>query len=149
MFRLCRESVPGDDIYSYQHSLLFANEDTSLDFPNLFITIAPAEEKFPKHDAIFGGYSTPEARGDAAGLLCLHFDTGVSTLLLPVLRPDVGDNFEWALRKEMQGRGAIHWRLAMRAGLLPGMPVEGRTGEAHDSVLGKMVKPWPSRLSAW
>ena len=49
MFRLCREPVQGDDIHRYQNSLLFVDEDTSLEFPNLFITIAPAEWKFPMH----------------------------------------------------------------------------------------------------
>ena len=70
MFRLCRESVPGDEIYRYQNSLLFTNEDTSLDFPNLFITIAPAEWKFPIHCSAQGYY--PDRGHDMAAFSTIH-----------------------------------------------------------------------------
>ena len=70
MFRLCRESAPGDEIHRYQNSLLFTNEDTSLDFPNLFITIAPAEWKLPMHCSAQAYY--PDRGHDMACFSSIH-----------------------------------------------------------------------------
>ena len=53
MFRLCRECVPGDEIHRYQNSLLFNAEDTSLDFPNLFITIALRRHQYSREVSHF------------------------------------------------------------------------------------------------
>ena len=62
----CRSAVKGDPIYDYQHSLANRDFDTSLSFPNLFWTIAPAEWKFPMHGILDSYY--PGRSHDVAAL---------------------------------------------------------------------------------
>ena len=84
-------------------------------YPNVFITIAPAEERVRRHDAMFGAYATARDLGDITGPLCLHIDTLFKQLLLPRLTPFFEQIYEWALRVEFQGRGTLHVHLAMWA----------------------------------
>ena len=111
--------------------------------PNVFITIAPGEDRVKLHDAISGVYGTHAALGDATGPLCLHIDTLFKKLLLKVLREHFGDIYEWALRVEFQGRGTEHIHLALWCLLLPNYVVEGRTGEVTSP---RSSKDWRSYL---
>ena len=106
-----------------------------LHYPNVFITIAPAEDRVHLHEAIFGVYGSNAANGDVTGPLCLHIDSVFKKLLIGVLRPHFDKIYEWALRIEFQGRGTLHVHLAMWALTKSGYSIVGRTGEPHASVL--------------
>ena len=81
-------------------------------FPNLFITIAPAEWKFPRPyflqpyvDCIFA----------SAYIMALHMYYLVRCLLMFLFNRH-GHRFfvvyEWVVKTEYQGRGAPHWHIA-------------------------------------
>ena len=58
----CRTAVKGDILWKYQHRNV-SDIDTSLEFPNLFITIAPAEWTFPMHCSQQSYYEKDVDRG--------------------------------------------------------------------------------------
>ena len=98
-----------------------------LHYPNVFITIAPAEDRVHLHEAIFGVYGSNAAKGDVTGPLCLHIDSVFKKLLIGVLRPHFDKIYEWALRIGFQGRGTVHVHLAMWALTKSGYSIVGRT----------------------
>ena len=81
----------------------------------MFITIAPSEERFRKHEGMFGLYNSAARLGNATGPPCLHLDTCFKKQLLGILSPHFGRIYEWVLRIELQGRGTLHIHLAMWA----------------------------------
>ena len=101
----------------------------------MFITIAPGEEKFPCHEAMFGIHDSNKSLEDVTGPLCLHIDTIFKKCLLTALGPHFARIYENTLRVEFQGRGTLHVHLAIWAKLLLDHVIEGRTGTEHFSVL--------------
>ena len=97
-------------------------------YPNIFVTIAPSEERVRKHTGMFAGYTTNDRLGSATGPLCLHLDTVFKKQLPGLPSPFFGHIYEWALRVEFQGRGTLHVHLAMWALLKEDYVVAGRMG---------------------
>ena len=90
MFRVCREAVPGDELHRYQKSLLFTDEDTSLEFPNLFITTAQAEWKFPMHCSAQAYY--PDRGHEAACFSSIHMYKAIRSTMEAILKEP---NSQW------------------------------------------------------
>ena len=135
MVRLWRESEPGDEIHRYQNSLLFSNEDPSLEFPNLFITIAPAEWKFPMHCSAQGYY--PDRGHDMACYSSIHMYQAIRTTTEAILKEPNSQWFtkvlHYVIRLEYQQRGTIHFHVAIWC--IPKHPpshYRGRTGSTME-----------------
>ena len=135
MFRLCRESSAGDEIHNYQNCLLFSTVGTSLEFPNLFITIAPAEWKFPMHCSAQAYY--PDRGQDIAAFSTIHMyrlirDT-MEAMLLENSSQWFTKVFHYVIRLEYQQRGTIHFHIAIWC-IPKHLPshYKGRTGSTID-----------------
>ena len=131
MHHLCRESVAGDEISTYQNSLLFHWCDTSLEFPNLFVTIAPAEWKFPMHCSAQAYY--PDRGHDMAAFSAIHMYQLVRDTMEAMLNESNSrwftKVFHYIIRLEYQQRGTIHFHIAIWC--IPKHPTShyiGRTG---------------------
>ena len=115
MFLLCRQSAPGDEIDRYQNSLKFDEHDTSLEFPNLFITIAPAEWKFPMHCSAQSYY--PDRGHDMACFSTIHMYFVIRGTMDAILNEPNSQwftkVFHYIIRLEYQQRGTIHFHLAI------------------------------------
>ena len=110
-------------------------------FPNLFLTIAPAEWKFPRPywlepyvNCVFAG----------AYLMALHMYYLVRTMWL-FLASRGGNKFftvfEWCMKTEYQGRGTPHWHICawiVSHGLLTFL--QGRSGTALVSAFVKFLE---------
>ena len=122
----------------YKHCCNLRGEVWLCAFPNVFITIAPAEWKFPrpyfmeayKHCVFAGAY-----------IMALHMFYLVRCIWLFLAGP-YGHRFfvvyEWVFKTEYQGRGTPHWHIAAWVvcfGLLSWL--QGRTGT---SVVSAFVK---------
>ena len=109
-------------------------------FPNLFITIAPAEWKFPRPyflqsylDCIFA----------SAYIMALHMYYLVRCVLMFLFNRH-GHRFfvvyEWVVKTEYQGRGTPHWHIACWIVCFYVMKLlQGRTGTAIVSVFVKFL----------
>jgi hypothetical protein len=109
-------------------------------FPNLFLTIAPAEWKFPRpyfmqpyRNCVFAG----------AYIMALHMYFLVRSIWL-FLANRFGHKyfivFEWCMKTEYQGRGTPHWHICAWVasfGLL--QHLAGRTGTAVVSAFVKFL----------
>ena len=134
MARRCREANEGDPIWQYQQSSSMFDDpdmDKSLAFPNLFITIAPAEWLFPQHCSAMGYYPT---RGhDVAGFASLHMYSSIRDTILALLQETNSrwfrHVFHYLIRLEYQERGTLHFHIAVWA-ILKRSPSSyiGRTG---------------------
>ena len=98
MDRLSRESVKGDDIWNYQHSLTFRSYNTSVVFPNFFITTATAEWTFPMHCSSQQYYSKDycKTRGhDASAFGTIHMYQVIRDSIAAMLHEE---NSQWFQR---------------------------------------------------
>jgi len=109
-------------------------------FPNLFITIAPAEWKFPRPYCLNPYVYCIFA---SAYFMSLHMYYVVRTIWL-FLANQWGHKFfivlEWCMKTEYQGRGTPHWHIAawvVPYGLL--QLLAGRTGTAIMSAFVKFM----------
>ena len=87
MARRCRDALPGDPIWEYQHKCSIYEDtemDKSLAFPNLFITIAPAEWLFPMHCSQQSYYESRRGH-DIAGASVLHMYYAIKDTILVLL----------------------------------------------------------------
>ena len=110
-------------------------------FPNVFLTIAPAEWKFPRpafaepyRNCVFA----------CAYIMALHMYQLVRTVWM-FLSNARGHKyfmvFEWCMKTEYQGRGTPHWHIAawvVSFGLLEWL--KGRTGTAVVSTFVKFIQ---------
>jgi len=124
----------------YNHCRNLRGEVWQCAFPNLFITIAPAEWKFPRPyfiepyvNCVFAG----------ALIMALHMYYLVRCVWL-FLANRLGHKyfivFEWCMKTEYQGRGTPHWHIAawvVSFGLLTSL--KGRTGTAVVSAFVKFL----------
>ena len=113
----------------YNHCRTLRGEVWLCAFPNVFITIAPAEWKFPR-PYFLEGYKHCVFAG--AYIMALHMFHLVRCIWLFLAAP-YGHRFfvvyEWVSKTEYQGRGTPHWHLAawvVCCGLLAWL--QGRTG---------------------
>ena len=114
-----------------------------LHYPNVFITIAPAEWLFPLFAPIFHGYKHPVEHkhprdlSEVQGLLTLHIYNVLSSVMALLLGPNdyFSRVFEHMLRVEFQDRGTLHIHVALWALVQPGVDLRGTTGKQHDSSL--------------
>ena len=115
MSLLCRRSVPGDEIHAYQNSLMFQGHDTPLEFPNLFITISPAEWKHPKHCSAKAYY--PHRGHDTACFSSIHMYELIRGTMLTILTEANSEwftkVFHYVMRLEFQKRGTLHFHIAI------------------------------------
>ena len=118
-------------------------EPRRVDFPNVFITIAPGEWVFPLHEGIFGNFKRPVGHSNCAdlehcaGLLVLHLYNVLTSAFAHLLKPNdfFDEVFEHVIRIEFQGRGTLHIRVALRALLKAGVDLRGNTSEGRSSPL--------------
>ena len=125
----------------YDHCRNLRGEVWLCAFPNLFITIAPAEWKFPRPyflapytDCVFA----------CAYIMALHMYYLVRCVW-NFLSNRFGNKYfivyEWCMKTEYQGRGTPHWHLALWVvsfGLMSCL--QGRTGSAVVSAFVKFLQ---------
>ena len=136
--RIMRERHRDAVAYPQLSRLQLANN--ALFCPNVFITVAPGEDKVHLHEALLGRYDTNAALGDATGPVCFHIDTVFKKLLVSVLEPHFEHVYEWALRIEFQGRDTEHCHLVMWAILKADYDIVGRTGELNNPELVRALE---------
>ena len=129
--------------YPRLHSYCHLGEPRYLDFPNVFITIAPGEWDFPLHEALFGNYKRPQGFANCkdlehcTGLLTLHLYNVLTAVFDVLLRPNEFFEcvYEHVLRVEFQGRGTLHIHIALWAIVRAGVDLRGNTTEGRSSPL--------------
>ena len=83
-----------------------------LGFPKLFITIAPAEWKYPVQQALLSAYKAAKRITDIQGLLTIHLHHTMCSIVDDILRKsDFFDLIDYSLRVEFQKRGTLHVHL--------------------------------------
>jgi hypothetical protein len=114
-------------------------------FPNLFITIAPAEWKFLLHNDVLGAYLGGDRLPEVQGPLTQHIHNVLVKVFSKLLAKGGNEYFElvldYALRVEFQGRGTLHIHIA--AWVLPRILLHllaGRTGTDHTSLLVPLLE---------
>ena len=126
-------------IRDYAYGSLSVEQKVPLDLPNVFITISPAEWKFPLAWGIFGRLKDHLPK--FLGSLAVHMYTVVTNVILHyVFKPGCffASVFDHVIRMEYQGRGTPHWHIAAWAIPLDGTPLDGlvgRSGSEHSSRL--------------
>ena len=119
-------------------------QERRVDFPNVFITIAPGEWSFPLHEAVFGNYKRPAGHDNCkdlelcAGLLALHLYNVLTTIFSHLLKSDnefFDEVYEHVIRVEFQGRGTLHIHVALWALVKAGQDLRGNTTEGRSSAL--------------
>ena len=113
-------------------------------FPSVFLTIAPAEWKFPLHVPVIAGWPLSQAQI----FLTLHFYTclkeGLEKLMrgeFPSATTGLGAITDWVFRFEFQSRGTLHVHVLVWAEIVkPAAELSGRTGKAHNSTLVKLLE---------
>ena len=124
----------------YKHCRNLRGEVWLCAFPNLFLTIAPAEWTFPRPY-----FLEPYLRCVFAGayVMALHMYYLVRMMWL-FLCSRLGHKyfmvFEWVMKTEYQGRGTPHWHIAawvVPVGIL--RLLAGRTGTAVVSAFVKFI----------
>ena len=108
-------------------------------FPNLFVTIAPAEWSFTLHDYIFDAMPLKDVQVH----LTFHFYNCLKEILLKLLRGEYSEHDTgiasvdaWAMRFEFQKRGTLHVHLLCWAHLtVPIAHMVGRTGRTSSLLL--------------
>ena len=115
----------------------------SLAYPNLFLTIAPCEWKFPLLRSLFEQYKFPTdgprlvKLSELGGPLALH----LYHVLSGVVDGVISSTRFWrsvlnhVIRVEFQGRGTLHIHVAMWALLYDHKDLRGKTGSPHNSEL--------------
>ena len=138
MMDQCHDEINHKDLYDHVRGL--RGQVWLCAFPNLFITIAPAERTFPRpyflepyKYCVFAG----------AYVMALHMYYLVRCIWL-FLAKRFGHKyfivFEWCMKTEYQGRGTPHWHIAAWVvchGILA--LLAGRTGTAVISAFVKFL----------
>ena len=98
------------DSYWKQQANILTDRCRILGMPTLFLTIAPAEWKFPLHSALFSRFEQAGRLSEVQGMITLHLYHVLHTLLKDIfdddtLFPKVHD---YSSRVEFQGRGTLH-----------------------------------------
>ena len=141
MDKLCSEAKVGTNLYDHCHGL--NGERRWLAYPNVFITIAPAEWMFPLFLPLFRNYKRPEGQQhprdlcDVQGLLTLHVYNVLSSVMQLLFKKNdyFKEVFEHVLRVEFQERGTLHIHIALWAIIQAGLDLRGTTGKPHQSIL--------------
>jgi len=135
----CRDSEGHPDLWSYCN----LGGDRSLAYPNVFLTIAPCEWKFPLLYALFEQHKFPrdgpkfERLSELGGPLALHLYNVLHVVVQGLMKStEFWRSIEnYVLRVEFQGRGTLHVHIALWALLHPDIDLRGTTGQATDSRL--------------
>ena len=139
MRQRCRDRENYPDLWAHCNM----GRQMSLAFPNLFLTIAPCEWKFPLLYSLFEQYKFPEnepkliALSELGGPLALH----LYNVLMSVMSRLIGSTEFWrsilnyVIRVEFQGRGTLHIHVAMWALLYAHKDLRGKSGEINSSAL--------------
>ena len=108
-------------------------------YPNVFITIAPAEWRFPLHFALFQhwkhgeAYQHPQDLSKIQGLLTLHIHSVLTAVVEGFLRDKqrFDEMYEYVIRVEFQERGTLHLHVAAWAILHDHMDLRGNSQEGR------------------
>ena len=104
-------------IYDFlTNELIFPHHSSDLSYPNLFITIAPGEWRFPMHGALLQAYVKDRSM-DAGALASIHMYNSIVETIQALL---MEQNSQWfnhvyhhLIRLEYQDRGTIHFHVAI------------------------------------
>ena len=102
-------------------------------FPNVFITVAPAEWKVLLHQPLFADWKAADRISACQGLLSEHIYDMLYDAMKQILRPNEFFErvFDYVIRLEFQGRKTEHIHIA--AWVTPKMNLSGRSGLADRS----------------
>ena len=102
-------------------------------YPNLFITIAPAEWTFPLHSPLFAEMQRSGRLSGTQGLLTLHIYELLMEMMKHVLSPNefIQAVHNYVIRVEFQGRKTLHIHVA--AWVESTYDLRGRTGQQGNS----------------
>ncbi|CAK0880619.1 unnamed protein product, partial [Prorocentrum cordatum] len=102
-------------------------------FPNLFITIAPAEWKVLLHEPLFADWKAADRMSACQGMLSEHIYDQLYDGMKQILRPNefFEEVFDYVIRLEFQGRKTEHIHIAAWA--RPKGNLSGRSGQADRS----------------
>ena len=139
MRRMCTDREGHPDLWSYCQW----GGGRTLAYPNLFITIAPAEWKFPLLYSLFEQHRFPRGGckfvrlSELGGPLALHLYNVLNVVVKGLI--DSVDFWRfvhnYVIRVEFQGRGTLHIHVALWARLYDHKDLRGTTGKRHDSPL--------------
>ena len=123
-------------LYAYAHG---SGVPRSLAYPNVFITIAPAEWRFPLHYAIFQqwkhpeGHAHPQDLSRVQGLLTMHLHNVLTVVMSDLLRDQrwFEEVYEHVIRIEFQERGTLHLHVALWALLYDHVDLRGNSQEGR------------------
>ena len=120
MERRCEDADNYPELWAYCH----AGQPRALAYPNVFITIAPAEWEFPLHIPLFHAWkkpvdfpTNPRDLSDVQGPLTLHIYNVLMAVVTQLLGSDEFFDKVWehVIRGEFQGRGTLHIHIALWA----------------------------------
>ena len=140
MERRCEDADKYPELWAYCH----AGQPRALAYPNVFITIAPAEWVFPIHFPLFHAWKKPadcpthpRNLSDLQGPLTLHIYNVLMAVVTQLLSADEFFEKVWehVIRVEFQGRGTLHIHIALWAMVRSAVDLRGRTGQSHNSPL--------------
>ena len=131
-------------IYAHAHG---GREPRSMAYPNVFITIAPAEWRFPLHYELFQFWKHPEAYqhprdlSRVQGLLTMHLHNVLTAVLPGVLKDKewFDEVYEYVIRVELQERGTLHLHIALWAILYEHVDLRGNSAEGRWSDFIRML----------
>jgi len=142
MEKKCTDKDNYPVLWDYCNSPLL-HTPRSLAFPNVFITIAPAEWTFLLNNPLFhrykyaGDWTNPADLGDVQGPMALHIYNVLMTIMKGLLAKNkfFDEVYEWCIRVEFQGRGTLHIHIALWAIVNLLNDLRGTSGEKHNSPL--------------
>ena len=95
------------DSYRQHQADIMADLCRQRGLPNVFITIAPAEWKFPLHMPLFSRFG--KNVDEVQGILTLHLYNCLMRVVDKVFRDSsMFKGLDWSVRVEFQSRGTLH-----------------------------------------
>ena len=137
-----RQDDPGSEVYPFAH-LVAGDSTASMAYPNVFITVAPAEWRFPLHEALFNAWKFPQGHETSSdlsyiqSLLTLHLHNVLTSFMQSLVKSKelFHQVFEYALRIEFQSRGTLHIHMALWAARYEHQDLRGNCAEGRTSPL--------------
>ena len=134
-------------LYAHVHG---GREERSMAYPNVFITIAPAEWRFPLHYEVFQhwkhneAHTHPQDLSRIQGLLTMHLHNVLVTVLGGILKDKdwFDEVYEHVIRVEFQERGTLHVHIAVWAILYPDVDLRGNSKEGKWSSFIRMLSDY-------
>ena len=154
----CPDAITGTnrkfDSYWLQQREVLVDRCRLLGYPNLFITIAPAEWAYPLHSALLGAYKSEQRINECQGLLTIHLHRTLLATMDDILRTSQWFTMkDYSLRVEFQARGTLHIHLCAWVDynrsafdLLSGSnKLSGRSGQSMSPLLTQLEETFQCR----